>query len=541
MENIAEIIKEDYKKREVPDYLKGLPKFVQDLFGYLRKKEGSAATGMAIKYDNVHVRNFFHYAYRALYGAQYGDNQLDYKALFIKKFTNGEKVLNEIESMPDQYRMILKNKAFLSIDTNKYGKGVLERITFQFPQIYSGIDENVELYKKAIEKDEDERNSGEKELIRQINGILKMAKKETEKTEIPSKLGGNKVLFKLSTKIKLSDGTEKDGYITQGELKDDDYNGAIVAFPTEASGWYLSTLIEGKSNGVQLWGGEKSWINVQDVAKEALELVKGTKVEEEHKQTFEDLYEHKIDVKEAIKETAEEHLKEDPKYYTKLEDMESDKYEGTDKGTGKLYEFFTPIQVVEKMWALAYHYGFKGGNILEPAIGSGRMLDFAPVGSTVTGFEINPENYKVAMDRLKKSEKFSNIWLYDQPFEISFLKPDRFNTLYKDKKPTWLDGYPFDLVIANPPYGKFTGLYKTYFKFSGQFEHFFIEYTMKLVKSGGLGIFIVPSSFMRNGNVYNEVKERIFKDNKLLDAYRLPSNIFEKTQIGTDIIVLQKK
>jgi 16S rRNA G966 N2-methylase RsmD len=231
-----------------------------------------------------------------------------------------------------------------------------------------------------------------------------------------------------------------------------------------------------------------------------------------------------------------------------MEEIESNKqktsqkdYEGTEKGTGKLYEFFTPRTVVEKMWALAYHYGFKGGSILEPAIGSGRMIEFAPKNSKITGFEINKDNFEIAHNYFKELG-FDTSHLYHDSFEIAFLQPDRYNSRYKDKnKPTWLVDYPFDLVIANPPYGKFTGIYKTHFKFSGQFEHFFIEYSMQLVKSRGLGVFIVPSSFLRNGNTYNDVKERIFESCKLLDAYRLPSNIFEKTQIGTDIIVLQKK
>lgn len=221
-------------------------------------------------------------------------------------------------------------------------------------------------------------------------------------------------------------------------------------------------------------------------------------------------------------------------------------FEGSQQsGTGKLYEYFTPMDVVEKMWALAYHYGKNvlpgyGMKVLDPAMGSGRLFTYAPKNALVTGFEINKENERIAMDYCI-SRNFASIRLYNESFEIAFLNPPRYNSKLKGKKTTWLDDYPFDLVIANPPYGKFTGLYKTHFDFTGQFEHFFIEYSMKLVKKDGLGVFLVPSSFLRNGNTYNSVKERIFSECKLLDAYRLPANIFKHTQIGTDIIVLQKK
>lgn len=215
---------------------------------------------------------------------------------------------------------------------------------------------------------------------------------------------------------------------------------------------------------------------------------------------------------------------------------EKDKYEGQTKGTGLLYEFFTPELVAQKMWDIAIHYGFKGGTVLEPAAGDGRLLANAPANAQITAFEITPEN----LERLKAN--YPNATIYNQQFETAFLEAPRFNTKIKSKQnPTWLSGFPFRLVIANPPYGKFTGMYYTFFNFKGQVEHFFIEQCQALLAPGGLGVYIIPSSFMRNGNAYTAVKERIFKQSNLLDAYRLPANIFAKTGIGTDIIVLQKK
>lgn len=211
--------------------------------------------------------------------------------------------------------------------------------------------------------------------------------------------------------------------------------------------------------------------------------------------------------------------------------------EGSRKGTGMLYEFFTPEIPAEKMWQLANKYGFKqDGKVLEPAVGNGRLVVGAPVKSNVTAFEINPDN----IDMLK--QKYPEVKVYPQSFETAFLEYPRLNSKIKSKTiPTWLTDYPFDLVIANPPYGKFTGFYASFFNYKTQFEHWFIEYTLKLLKPGGLGIYLIPSSFLRNGISYNTVKERIFEQAKLLEAYRLPANIFAKTQIGTDIIVLQKK
>lgn len=212
--------------------------------------------------------------------------------------------------------------------------------------------------------------------------------------------------------------------------------------------------------------------------------------------------------------------------------------EGSSTGTGSLYEYFTPELVTKKMWQIIYENGFIQGNILEPALGSGRLLKHAPKNCNLTAFEISKENYDSSSKILKPY--FNEFELYNQGFETAFLQQPRYNSMLK-KEATWLKQYPFDLVISNPPYGAFTGLYSSHFKYKGSFEHWFMEYSMELVKSGGLGCFLVPSSFMRNGISYNQIKERMFKKCILVDAYRLPANIFKKTQIGTDIILLKNK
>ena len=224
--------------------------------------------------------------------------------------------------------------------------------------------------------------------------------------------------------------------------------------------------------------------------------------------------------------------KEDEEVAKKQKSFES---EGSTEGKGKLYEFFTPQVVADKMLALAQHYGFKGGNVLEPATGSGRLIKNLK-DTNITAFEISKDNFEI----LKR--EFPNAELYNFNFEKAFLKEPRFNTLLNRKgTETWLKGAPFDLVLANPPYGKFSGLYSSYFNFKGQVEHFFILQTLYLLKKGGLGVYLIPSSFLRNGANYNEIKKQIFEIAEFVDAYRLPSNIFEKTQIGTDILILRKK
>lgn len=73
------------------------------------------------------------------------------------------------------------------------------------------------------------------------------------------------------------------------------------------------------------------------VMKTGGELAKGIKSEQEHIGTATKLYNQKITPKEAPKSIAKEHLKEDKKYYTKLDKMESKFATG---GNIKLYDAF---------------------------------------------------------------------------------------------------------------------------------------------------------------------------------------------------------
>jgi type I restriction-modification system DNA methylase subunit len=205
-------------------------------------------------------------------------------------------------------------------------------------------------------------------------------------------------------------------------------------------------------------------------------------------------------------------------------------------GEGVLYEFYTPDFVVELMWELAYHYGYDGGNVLEPSIGTGRMIRPAKDFKKCVGFEINPISARIA------EITYPGCRVYNDYFESAFLQAPRYTNRLKDKF-TWLTEYPFSLVIGNPPYGIYKNQYSSYFpeaKKLKQIENFFIYQGLKMLKSGGLLIYLTGSNFLRNGDTYNEAKEEIGKLADLVDAYRLPP-VFKYSEVPTDIIILKRK
>lgn len=208
------------------------------------------------------------------------------------------------------------------------------------------------------------------------------------------------------------------------------------------------------------------------------------------------------------------------------------------EGKGLLYEYYTPRLIVEKMWGLAYKYGFAGGNVLEPSCGVGEFIKFAPNKELVTGYEINLYSAKIAQILYPEAQ------IIKEAFETIFIKN---RASIKNK----LGGVKkYNLVIGNPPYGDFGGLYagmgeKGYTKAENYIDYF-ISRGLDLLESNGLLIMIVGAEVAAGGKPFlskgtSKAKQDIMEKSILVDAYRLPNGVFDRTDVLSDIIVLIKK
>jgi type I restriction-modification system DNA methylase subunit len=206
------------------------------------------------------------------------------------------------------------------------------------------------------------------------------------------------------------------------------------------------------------------------------------------------------------------------------------------KGEGLLYEFYTPAYIVNLMWKLAMRHGFDAkGTVLEPSLATGRILAPAPFKDRCYGFEINPFARRIAEITYPEAK------IYPGYFETAFLEPPRFTQRLKNGI-TWLEGYPFSLVIGNPPYGKYKNKYSSYFNRPKlhQIELYFMYYGLKLLRPGGLLVYITSSNFIRNGISYQNEKMEIQEIADFVDAFRLPP-VFKASQVPTDILVFRRK
>lgn len=205
------------------------------------------------------------------------------------------------------------------------------------------------------------------------------------------------------------------------------------------------------------------------------------------------------------------------------------------KGRGILFEFYTPDYLAEFMWQLARHHGFpEGGRVLEPAVGMGRMIAHGPKSARITAFETNPVSARIA------EILHPGLRVHRGNFETAFMqKPKMRDRMQKGL--TWLEDYPFDLVIGNPPFGQFRNRFSSFFGRPRlpSTEVFFLIWGLKLLRPGGLLIYIFPSGFLRNGNKYNPQKKIIAGMASLKYALRLPS-VFRWTKVPVDLLVFQK-
>lgn len=198
------------------------------------------------------------------------------------------------------------------------------------------------------------------------------------------------------------------------------------------------------------------------------------------------------------------------------------------EGKGLLSEFYTPQNIVNKMWDLTAQYvNTNGAKVLEPSVGIGRFLENAPKNTSFDVVEMNPVSAKIT----KILYPDTNVTTGE--FQERFI--DKTNN-----KPVKSVNPEYDIVIGNPPYGQYSGRYKGMGegKKYSRLEAYFINRGLDSLKENGIMTFIVPSSFLEGA--ITPAKQEIGSKCELVDAYRLPENMFDTTSLGTDIVVLRK-
>ncbi len=179
------------------------------------------------------------------------------------------------------------------------------------------------------------------------------------------------------------------------------------------------------------------------------------------------------------------------------------------------YAHFTPELIVRAIWSGLQRLGWRGGQVLEPGIGTGMFPALMPQAlrdiSHVTGIELDPVTARIAR----------------------LLQP-RAHIIAGDFARTELPA-SFDLALGNPPFSDRTVRSDRAYRSLGLRLHdYFIVRSIDLLKPGALAAFVTAYGTMDKAD--DTAREHITKSADLIAAIRLPEGSF-RADAGTDVVV----
>lgn len=189
-----------------------------------------------------------------------------------------------------------------------------------------------------------------------------------------------------------------------------------------------------------------------------------------------------------------------------------------------LTAYFTPPEVIHTMYRALERMGVRGGNILEPSMGTGAFFAHKP-----SSFDLHSAKlYGVELDELTgriARQLYQKARIQITGFEKADL-PDSF----------------FDCAVGNVPFGDFSVSDRAYDKLHFRIHDYFLAKTIDKVRTGGIIAMITTSGTMDKKS--DTVRKYIAARCDLIGAVRLPNTTFKRnagTEAVADILFLQKR
>lgn len=187
-----------------------------------------------------------------------------------------------------------------------------------------------------------------------------------------------------------------------------------------------------------------------------------------------------------------------------------------------LTSYYTDQKVIESIYQALYQFGFRSGNILDPALGTGNFFSALPESmnqSRLYGVELEP----IAGGIARK--------LYPQA-----------DILIKGYEDTEFSDSFFDVVVGNVPFHNIKVSDRRYDRYNFKIHDYFLAKSLDKVRSGGILAVITTKFTMDKEN--QSVRKYIAQRAELIGAIRLPENAFKQvagTEATTDILFLKKR
>ena len=197
---------------------------------------------------------------------------------------------------------------------------------------------------------------------------------------------------------------------------------------------------------------------------------------------------------------------------------------GLDEVTeGSFNQHFTNYKTISSIYEALNNSGFKFDKVLEPAVGSGNFIGFAP-NKTWDIVDIDKTNIEVTKRLYPKVRKIHN-----ETFET-------------------FTGKNYDLIISNVPFASAQTLTREYImSIKPQFKaihNFYFAHSLDKVRDNGVVAFMTSTSTLDGSTEAKKLREYIITKADIIGAFRLPENSQREnahTDTMIDIIFLQKR
>ncbi|MDD6059213.1 MAG: DEAD/DEAH box helicase family protein [Ruminococcus sp.] len=185
--------------------------------------------------------------------------------------------------------------------------------------------------------------------------------------------------------------------------------------------------------------------------------------------------------------------------------------------------FYTSPVIIEEMYNALGNMGFKGGDVLEPAMGVGNFFGLMPEemrkNSSLSGVELDSVSGRISK----------------QLYQTADIKVKGYEkTLFSDNK--------FDIAVGNVPFGDIMVADPRYDKHHFKIHDYFFAKTLDKVRPGGVVAFITSKGTLDKQN--DSVRKYLAERAELVGAVRLPNNAFKSiagTEVTSDILFFQKR
>ena len=189
-----------------------------------------------------------------------------------------------------------------------------------------------------------------------------------------------------------------------------------------------------------------------------------------------------------------------------------------------LTAFYTPAEVVHPIYRALERMGVTGGNILDPAMGTGIFFACKPScfdqnDARLYGVELDSITGRIARQLYQKA----NIQVTG--YENADL-PDNF----------------FDCAVGNVPFGDYSVSDRAYDKLNFRIHDYFLAKTVDKLRTGGIMAVITSTGTMDKKS--ETVRRYLAARCELIGAVRLPCDTFREnagTSAAADILFLQKR